>query len=170
MIKMTNTSENHIFRISISNKVFPVFLLFAIFSFLALGFISEGGNWPGVIAVLIVCLIFDFYFMKLFCVIEITKHKFIFKPGGIFWKLFNKKNEFFWEECNFIVNYYNYKNEMHYSTLKIYNNSGKRCLTLKARYFPEFAVLVDLLEKYNKNTRIANLENEIKRCFFKRRP
>ena len=159
---MSNISENHIFRIPISNKIYPFFLLFAIFSILALGFISEGANWPGVVTALIVCLIFDFHFKKLFCVIEITNHMLIFKPGGIFWKLFYKEYEFNWGEYNFIVYYYNYKNEMHYSSLKIYNKSGKKCLTLKAHKFPKFSVLVHLLEKTNKDTRIISIEMEIR--------
>lgn len=155
-----NENEIFIFRYPASKKFISGFVLFALFCFLLMGFISEGPIWAGVITLLVAYLLFDFYFRKIFCKIEINKDKLVFKPGGIFWRFVFKKKAYYWDEYNFVTYCFHYQDKMYYSSFNIYNKKGKRCFFLKTNLLND-SELVDTVKKFNGKMRFLSYEAEV---------
>ena len=117
--------------------------------------------WLRIISFIILFLLYDIWFKKLFCRIIIEKDRLIYKPGGFVWRWINPVREYSWKSFNYTTIWFSYKDKIEHGSLVISDKKGRKRLKL-SHHIARLEELIELVKEYNPNLKLVSLEDKVR--------
>ncbi len=117
--------------------------------------------WLRILSFIILFLLYDLWFKKLFCRIIVEKDMLIYKSGGFVWRWIDPVREYPWKSFNYKTIWFSYKNKIEHGSLVITNKEGKKCLKL-SHHIAKLEELIELVKEYNPDIKLASLEDKVR--------